>query len=80
MGSWGLAPRTLFPGAAGLAGRGPGDQLPPPPGQRIWAGDGRPAAPAPTMGPFLPLLIETVQFRIFKQLYIHRPRGGEGVT
>lgn len=34
----------------------------------------------PTMGPFLPLLIETVEFGIFKQLYIHRPRGGEGMT
>lgn len=28
------------------------------------------------MGPFLPMLIETVELRIFKQLYIHRLQRG----
>lgn len=37
MGSWGPAPWTLFPGTARLARQGPGDQLPPLPGQRSQA-------------------------------------------
>lgn len=51
---------------SGWPGKGPGT------GCRLLpargAGPGREA----TMGPFLPWLIETVQFGIFKQLYIHR--------
>lgn len=39
---------------------------------RRWAGEGR-----PQWAPFLPWLMETVEFGIFKQLYIHRLQGRE---
>lgn len=63
--TWGPAGLTL-PRTAGLARQGLGTNQPLP----LPAGLGRERRPQ--WATLLPMLIETVQLRIFKQLYIHR--------